>query len=50
MTNPGRRAAEVVEYRPYPANDPDLTTLRKNLAKEDVDEQTTDKIVAALRP
>lgn len=50
VTNPGRWAAEVVEFRPYPADDPDLTTLRKHLAKDSPDEETTDKIVSVLTP
>ena len=41
---------EVVEYRPYPADDPNLTTLRENLAKYNPGQETTDKIVSALQP
>jgi hypothetical protein len=40
----------VVEYRPYPTDDPDLTKLRVNLAKYDPGRQTTDQIVSALAP
>ncbi|MDT7581514.1 MAG: hypothetical protein QOK35_2778 [Pseudonocardiales bacterium] len=50
VTNPGRRAAEVVENRPYPTDDPDLTKLREKLAEDDLDNAATDRIVAALRP
>jgi hypothetical protein len=50
VSNPGRRAAEVVEYRPYPTDDPDLTTLRKNLATNDLDPETIDRVIAVLRP
>ena len=50
VSNADRWAAEVVEYRPYPADDPDLTKLRDNLAKYNPGEETTDKIVSALTP
>lgn len=50
VSNPGRWAEEVVEYRPYPADDPDLAKLRQNLAKYNPGQATTDKIVSALRP
>jgi hypothetical protein len=50
VSNADRWAAEVVEYRPYPADDPDLTKLRENLAKYNPGEETTDKIVSALTP
>ena len=33
VSNPGRWAEEVVEYRPYPDDDPNLTKLRENLAR-----------------
>jgi len=48
VSNPGRWAEEVVEYRPYPADDPNLTKLRDNLAKYNPGQETTDKIVSAL--
>jgi len=50
VSNPGRWAEEVVEYRPYPADDPNLTKLRDNLAKYNPGQETTDKIVSALTP
>ena len=50
VSNPGRWAEEVVEYRPYPADDPDLGKLRQNLAKYNPGQETTDKIVSALTP
>ena len=50
VSNPARWAEEVVEYRPYPADDPDLTKLRENLAKYNPGEETVDKIVSALTP
>ena len=50
VSNPDRWADEVVEYRPYPADDPDLGKLRQNLAKYNPGQETTDKIVSALTP
>jgi DNA uptake protein ComE-like DNA-binding protein len=50
VSNPGRWAKEVVEYRPYPADDPNLTKLRDNLAKYNPGQETADKIVSALQP
>ncbi|MFI6326002.1 hypothetical protein ACIBG8_51385 [Nonomuraea sp. NPDC050556] len=48
--NPERWAREVMEYRPYAADDPDLTSLRQNLAKYNPGQETVDKIVSALTP
>jgi hypothetical protein len=50
VSNADRWAEEVVEYRPYPIDDPDLTKLRVNLAKYDPGMQTTDRIVSVLTP
>jgi len=50
VSNPGRWAEEVIEYRPYPADDPNLTKLRDNLAKYNPGQETVDKIVSALQP
>jgi hypothetical protein len=50
VSNPERWAEEVVEYRPYPADDPNLTKLRENLAKYNPGQETTDKIVSVLTP
>jgi hypothetical protein len=50
VSNPEKWAEEVVEYRPYPADDPNLTTLREELAKYNPGQETTDKIVSALQP
>jgi hypothetical protein len=50
VSNPEKWAEEVVEYRPYPADDANLTTLRENLAKYNPGQETTDKIVSALAP
>jgi hypothetical protein len=50
VSNAGRWAEEVVEYRPYPADDPNLGKLRTNLAKYNPGQETVDKIVSALQP
>jgi DNA uptake protein ComE-like DNA-binding protein len=50
VSNPERWAEEVVEYRPYAADDTNLTKLRQNLAKYNPGQETTDKIVSALTP
>jgi ABC-type Fe3+-hydroxamate transport system substrate-binding protein len=50
VSNPGRWAHEVVEYRPYPMDDPNLQKLRDNLAKYNPGEETLEKIVSALTP
>jgi len=50
VSNAARWAHEVVEYRPYPADDPNLTKLRDNLAKYNPGQETVDKIVSALTP
>lgn len=50
VPNAERWADEVVEYRPYPTNDPNLTKLRQNLAKYNPGQATIDKIVIALEP
>jgi DNA uptake protein ComE-like DNA-binding protein len=50
VSNAEKWAEEVVEYRPYPADDENLTVLRENLAKYNPGQETTDKIVSALTP
>lgn len=50
VSNPSRWTGEVVKYRPYPANDPNLGKLRQNLAKSNPGQDTVDKIVSALTP
>lgn len=50
VPTPGRWADEVIEYRPYPANDPNLGKLRQNLAKSNPAPGVIDKIVSALTP
>ncbi|MEP7216684.1 MAG: hypothetical protein ABI782_10565 [Anaerolineaceae bacterium] len=48
IPNPANWAKEVEEYRPYPANDPDLTRLRQNLVKYNPPAGVVDRIVATL--
>jgi hypothetical protein len=43
-------ADEVMEYRPYPADDPNLTKLREELAKYNPPAGLIDQIVSALEP
>ncbi|MFG1705382.1 hypothetical protein ACFLIM_19510 [Nonomuraea sp. M3C6] len=50
VDNAARWTREVMEYRPYAADDPNLTSLRDNLAKYNPGQQTVDKIVSALVP
>lgn len=50
VSNAERWAKEVVEYRPYPSDDPNLTKLRESLAKYNPGQETVDKIVSALTP
>jgi hypothetical protein len=50
VSNPERWTEEVIEYRPYPTDDPNLTTLRDNLAKYNPGPETVDAIVSALTP
>jgi hypothetical protein len=50
VSNPERWAEEVVEYRPYAADDSNLTSLRQNLAKYNPGQETVEKIVSVLKP
>jgi hypothetical protein len=50
VDNADQWAEEVVEYRPYPQNDPNLGKLRANLEKYNPGKETTDLIVSALTP
>lgn len=50
VPNPERWAHEIEEYRPYPADDPNLGKLRAELAKYNPGQETLDKIVSALTP
>jgi len=48
VSNAARWAKEVVEYRPYPANDPTMAKLRGELAKYNPGPGVVDAIVATL--
>jgi len=50
VTNAARWTKEVMEYRPYPADDPTLAKLKKELQKYKPSKETQDKILAALTP
>ncbi|MFG1748882.1 hypothetical protein [Streptosporangium sandarakinum] len=50
VPNAERWAKEVVEYRPYPADDRSLTKLREELAKYNPGQDTIDKIISVLQP
>ena len=43
-----RWAREITEYRPYPADDANWSTLRNNLAKYNPDPAVLEKIIASL--
>jgi hypothetical protein len=48
VPNAARWTREVIEYRPYPANDPSWAKLRQELAKYNPSSDVVDKIVAVL--
>jgi hypothetical protein len=48
VSNASRWAMEVVEYRPYPTNDPTFAKLRQNLAKYNPGPGVVDGIISAL--
>jgi hypothetical protein len=48
ISNPANWAKEVVEYRPYPTNDPTFAKLRQNLVKYNPGPGVVDSIVATL--
>jgi uncharacterized protein with LGFP repeats len=50
VPNAARWANEVMEYRPYPAEDPTLQRLQDNLAKYNPDPATLAAILSALAP
>lgn len=50
VPNADRWAREVMEYRPYPADDATLQRLQDNLAKYNPDPATLAGILAALKP
>ena len=48
ITNAGKWAREVEEYRPYPEDDPDHRKLRIELAKYNPTPGVVDRIIAQL--
>ena len=48
VANAANWAREVVEYRPYPTNDPTFAKLRQNLVKYNPGPGVVDQIVASL--
>jgi hypothetical protein len=50
IPNAERWAEEVEEYRRYPAEEPNFTKLREEVAKYDTPAGVVDKIVATLEP
>jgi hypothetical protein len=48
VPNPSNWVREVVEYRPYPTNDPTFAKLRGELAKYNPAAGIVDKIISAL--
>ena len=48
ISNAGRWAREVEEYRPYPTDDPSFAKLRQELAKYNPGPGVVDQIVATL--
>jgi len=48
VSNAGRWAREVEEYRPYPTSDATFAKLRQNLAKYNPGDDVVEKIVGAL--
>ncbi len=50
VPNPANWTREVIEYRPYPAEDANLTKLRQNLAKYNPGPGVVNDIVTALKP
>ena len=48
ISNAGKWAREVEEYRPYPEDDPDYRKLRNELAKYNPTPGVVDRIIAQL--
>jgi hypothetical protein len=48
VPNAARWAREVVEYRPYPTDDPSLAKLRQELAKYNPSPDVVDQIIGSL--
>ncbi|HEV7809536.1 MAG TPA: hypothetical protein VGO64_02965, partial [Candidatus Limnocylindrales bacterium] len=50
VSNADKWTNEVVEYRPYPADDSNLQKLQDSLAKYNPDPETLQGILSALKP
>jgi hypothetical protein len=50
IANAAKWADEVIEYRPYPDDDPNWTHLREELAKYNPEAGVIDQIIANLEP
>jgi hypothetical protein len=50
ISNAEKWADEVMEYRPYPSDDPNFAKLRQELAKYNPAPGVVDQIVAILEP
>jgi len=50
ISNAAKWAKEVVEYRPYPSDDPSFAKLKGELAKYNPSAEVVAKIVATLTP
>jgi hypothetical protein len=50
VTNAARWTKEVIEYRPYAADDVNLSSLKKNLVKYNPSPETLNAILSALKP
>jgi hypothetical protein len=50
VANAERWTDEILEYRPYPTDDPNLTRLRDELAKYNPPAGTIDQIISVLEP
>ena len=48
VPNAARWAREVVEYRPYPTDDPGFAKLRQELAKYNPSPEVVNQIIASL--
>lgn len=50
IANAAKWADEVMEYRPYPTDDPELTALQEELAKYNPSPETLQQILDTLEP
>jgi hypothetical protein len=49
VSSPDRWAKEVVEYRPYPTNDPTFAKLKQNIAKYNPSPAVVEGIISVLK-